>query len=402
MLELNPDSWDLAIIGLGPAGLKAAQLAASYGKSVIAFEKNKVGGTCLNVGCIPTKAIIHAASTGKSWEEMMTFKNSTVEKLNKAVEKDLINRGIKIVYETASVKDGAVFANGEKYVAKNIIIATGSFSRELEGLLYDEDFVLNSDDILKLEKLPKNIAIIGSGAIGIEWARIFNTLGVDVTVVEAAQALLPSADKDVQKRIERIFKMKKIKFYINTTAKRENRTLVLSNNETLTPDIVLVAAGREKVVLDGGIIIIGDANGESMLAHSATHQAIAAIEKIFKSGNSTFNSVQVPSVIYGEPEIASIGVREQDLSDTENYKIYNLPIAYLPKAWCDEQIEGFIKIITKDGQILGAHIISKEASALITQIAIAMHAKMSTDELRKVIFPHPTFSEGIFEALENG
>jgi len=400
--------FDLGVIGLGPSGLKAAQTAKKLGKSVVAFEKNKIGGTCLNLGCVPTKAILHGAKTGKTWKEIISHKNSVVEKLNKAVEKDLSNRGITVVNEEAfleTIQRNAsciIKTKNAEYPVKEIIVASGSKPKELADLPFDGTFILSSDNILNLETLPKSILIVGSGAIGIEWARIMNLMGVDVTVVEAAPSLLPSSDVDIQRRIARIFKMKKIKFYTETTAKADGSDIILSNGETLRPGIVLVAAGREKVLPKGECKnVIGDAGDKTSLAHSGTHQAICEIERIFKNKNRSFDNTEVPAVVYGEPEIASIGLREQDLTDLENYKIYNLPVAYLPKAWCDECTEGFVKLISKDDFIVGAHIISKEASAMITQIAIAMKAKMTITELKKVIFPHPTYSEGIFEALEN-
>lgn len=407
-------AYDIGIIGLGPAGHKMALLALKNGLSVVCFEKNFVGGTCLNVGCIPTKSILHdsEASFEKNWLEILERKNKIVEKFQKAVEKDLQNKGAVVIFAEASVEKCAekiIIKSGEQnFEVQNLIIATGSKPQQIEGLKCDGEFLLNSNQVYNLNELPKSIAIVGSGAIGIEWARIFNNLGVETTIIEKAQALLPTSDIDVSKRLERIFKMKKIKFHLNCEIERiEKKELHLTNGQIITPDKVLIAIGRSKVEIElpnnPHIFKIGDANCGPMLAHNATAQAKMVFEHIFNGKKITeIKNSTIPTVVYGNPEIASIGEIEQNLTN-KNYKVYSQQIASLPKAHCDLNTEGFVKIISDEfGKILGAHIISKEASAMIVQIAIAMKAEMSIDELKEVIFPHPTLSEGILEALENG
>lgn len=409
--------FDLGIIGGGPAGYTAAFQARSKGLSVVLFEKDKVGGVCLNRGCIPTKAILHSAElyeemksatelgiTAKNlsfdYSKVVERKDKIVEKLRKSLELSLKNSGVVVVNAEAKIpshtmKDGEnqVFANEEIYECKKIITATGSKPRDFDGLRFDHKFILSSDDILNLKTLPKSIVIIGSGAIGIEWARILSAFDVEVTIVEMADHLLPLADIEVSKRVERIFKSKKIKFYTsNGVEKIENQNVTLKSGETLTPELVLLATGRTPQPIENCDICIGDACGKIQLAHFAIKQAVAEI------ANIEFNENLVPSVVYGCPEIAWIGKREQDLEE-ENYKKSNILISALGKSHCDNCSDGFIKILSQEGKIVGAHIVSKEAASLIQEITIAMQNNIAIDDLKKVCFAHPTYSEGIFECL---
>lgn len=409
--------FDLGIIGGGPAGYTAAFQARSKGLSVVLFEKDKVGGVCLNRGCIPTKAILHSAELYEEMKsatelgitaENLSFdyskvverKDKIVEKLRKSLELSLKNSGVVVVNAEAKIpshtmKNGEnqVFANEEIYECKKIITATGSKPRDFDGLRFDHKFILSSDDILNLKTLPKSIVIIGSGAIGIEWARILSAFDVEVTIVEMADHLLPLADIEVSKRVERIFKSKKIKFYTsNGVEKIENQNVTLKSGETLTPELVLLATGRTPQPIENCDICIGDACGKIQLAHFAIKQAVAEI------ANIEFNENLVPSVVYGCPEIAWIGKREQDLEEG-NYKKSNILISALGKSHCDNCSDGFIKILSQEGKIVGAHIVSKEAASLIQEITIAMQNNIAIDDLKKICFAHPTYSEGIFECL---
>lgn len=409
--------FDLGIIGGGPAGYTAAFQARSKGLSVVLFEKDKVGGVCLNRGCIPTKAILHSAELYEEMKsatelgitaENLSFdyskvverKDKIVEKLRKSLELSLKNSGVVVVNAEAKIpshtmKNGEnqVFANEEIYECKKIITATGSKPRDFDGLRFDHKFILSSDDILNLKTLPKSIVIIGSGAIGIEWARILSAFDVEVTIVEMADHLLPLADIEVSKRVERIFKSKKTKFYTsNGVEKIENQNVTLKSGETLTPELVLLATGRTPQPIENCDICIGDACGKIQLAHFAIKQAVAEI------ANIEFNENLVPSVVYGCPEIAWIGKREQDLEEG-NYKKSNILISALGKSHCDNCSDGFIKLLSQNGKIVGAHIVSKEAASLIQEITIAMQNNIAIDDLKKVCFAHPTYSEGIFECL---
>lgn len=409
------ETFDYGIIGGGPAGYTTALYLATQGKSVVLFEKDEVGGTCLNRGCIPTKILLHVAELYQSFKtaekfgiyaENITFdyekvaehKNKIVEKLRKSLELAIKKSGIKVVKETAKVvSDNLIEASGEEYSCGKIVVATGSKPRELKGLEFDHKFILSSDDILNLTKLPEKMVIVGSGAIGIEFARILSAFGVEITLVELASRLVPLADWEVSKRVERQFKMKKIKFYTETSIKSiENKVVTLSNDEKIEPDCILVATGRvcadDNKYEQNNVSIIGDASAEIQLAHYAVSQAKKLVFDI------PYDKDLIPSVIYGSPEIAWVGEVEKQDADTEFKKVV-FPISALGKAHADDSIDGFIKILAKDNKIVGASIISNEASALIQQITIAIQNNISIDKLKEVCFAHPTYSEGIMEGI---
>lgn len=405
--------YDLGIIGGGPAGYTAALHARKCGLSVILFEKDKIGGICLNRGCIPTKTILHCAelfsqisnaaelgvvveSARADFSAIMAHKDSVVEKLRKNLELSIRNAKIDIINSTAAIKDrNHIEADGEIFECAKIIAATGSLPRELPNIKFDHEFILSSDDILALTELPQSILIIGSGAIGLEWARIFSALGSDVTIVEVAKNLLPIADSEVSKRVERLFKAKKIKFYTETSVETvKNGEVKLSNGETLKPEKILMSVGRVPVESNKieGVEYLGDVSGGIQLAHCAIKQALRSVEGI------AFDETLVPSVIYGTPEIAWIGVREQDL-EAGTFEKSMILISALGKSHCDNCTDGFIKLLIQNGLIVGAHIISKEASSLIHQVLIAIQNKIPAEKLKEVCFAHPTYSEGILECL---
>lgn len=410
---MNENTYDLGIIGGGPAGYTAALHAKASGLSVVMFEKDKVGGVCLNRGCIPTKAILHSAEVYEDlkcssdiginceglsvdFAKVVERKERTVEKLRKSLELTLKNAGVVTVIARAEVAgENKIKANGELYECSKIIVATGSSPRALKGIEFDNEFVLSSDDVLNLTSLPKSIAIIGSGAIGIEWARIFSAFDVEVTIIEAAEHLLPLADTEVSKRVERIFKSKKIKMYLsNGVQKIEDKKVYLSSGDILEPECVLLAVGRKPDIdkKTDNVTYLGDVYGSVQLAHFAIKQAISEISGV------EFDENLVPSVVYGCPEIAWIGKREQDLEEG-TYKKANILISALGKSHCDNCSDGFIKILSRDNKIIGAHIVSKEASSLIQEITIAMQNNIAIEDLKKVCFAHPTYSEGIFDCL---
>lgn len=435
------NNYDLAIIGGGPGGYTAAIRASQKGLNVVLFEKDCMGGVCLNRGCIPTKAILHCTDFFKSlkkaekfgvsfgenncpsvdYEKIFSRKNDIVLKINKSLTKLVQSHGITIVNSEAVFKSQTeIEAEGEVYSVRDIIVATGSKPMQIKGLECDGEFILNSNQILSMSKIPENILIVGSGAIGVEWARIISALGKNVTVVELSENLMPLADIDVSKRLERLFKKDKIKFFAGTKiAKIEDKVVTLENGQVLNPDLILCAIGREPVLPRGldfdkdgkfikvddnfktnyeNIFAIGDVNGKLQLAHSASHQAIGVVDFIVDKKSVHFIKENVPSVIYGNPEIAWVGLRESDLEECV-YKTSLFPTAALGKAQADDEIDGFVKVLAKDGVIVGAHAVTPEASAIIQQFAIMIENKMDIEKATKTVFAHPTYSEASYESL---
>ena len=409
--------FDFGIIGSGPAGYTAALSAASAGKKVVLFEKDSIGGICLNRGCIPTKTMLHSAEIYEylnnsldlgicvdnckvDFSKIAERKRAVVEKLRSGLERSFKNAGIVTIQAQARIiNKNTIEAGGEKYSCGQIIGAPGSSPRVIKGMEYDHKFILSSDDVLNFETLPESIVIIGSGAIGIEFSRILSAFNVKVTIVEIAGNLLPLADFEVSKRAERIFKSKNINFYTGTSVEKIEKTdkgvqILLSNGQTLNADCTLLAVGRvpNKIENIEGVTCIGDAAGSIQLAHFASKQALEKVVQI------PFDETLVPSVVYGSPEIAWIGKREQDL-EPGTYQKAMIPISALAKSQCDNALDGMMKILVRDDRIIGAHIVSKEASSLIQQIVIAMQANVSVERLKAVCFAHPTYSEGIFECL---
>ncbi len=435
--------FDIGIIGAGPAGYAAAIRASQKGLKVVLFEKNQIGGTCLNRGCIPTKTILHSCKILSEFKNADKFgiiaenvsfdftkiqerQKYTAEKIRKSLTNLIKSYGITIIEEEAYIEnEHAVKTKTNSYDVKNIIIAAGSKPNiiKFKGK-YDSNFVLTSDDILNLTELPSSVLITGSGAIGIEWARILSCLNVKVTIVEIAEKILPSADFEVSDRLVRLLKKSRIDFYTGSSIEEiQDKTVTLTNGRTINADCILLGAGRVPEICFGStsnkleikkyintdcnfktnidnIYAIGDVNGLSMLAHSAMKQAEQVIEYITEGACSKFDKNLVPSVIFGTPEIASIGRTEQELiKQNINYKKSLFPVSALGRAYADDKIEGFIKILASEEEILGAHIISEEASAMIEQIAIAMTNKLKPKDIQNVIFAHPSYSEGIQESI---
>lgn len=409
--------FDFGIIGSGPAGYTAALSAASIGKKVVLFEKDLIGGVCLNRGCIPTKTMLRSAEIFEilknsaelgicvdnytiDFSKIAERKRTVVEKLRSGLERSFKNAGVVTVHHEARIVNAnTIEANGELYGCEKIIAAVGSSPRVIKNMEYDHKRILSSDDVLDMEKLPKSIVIIGSGAIGIEFSRIFSAFNVEVKIVEIAPNLLPLADIEVSKRVERIFKSQGIEFYTKTSVENIEKSddsvkVHLSNDKILEADCALLAVGRvpneiEKV---DGVIYIGDVAGSIQLAHFASKQALQQTVEI------PFDEKLVPSVVYGEPEIAWIGKREQDL-EVGTYQKAMIPISALAKSLCDNAMDGMMKILVQENKIIGAHIVSKEASSLIQQLVIAMQAGINVEQLKSVCFAHPTYSEGILECL---
>ena len=434
--------YDLAVIGLGPAGLEAVSIALKNNLKVIAFEREEVGGTCLNVGCIPTKTILHtsqlireinnASNVGISlfsapdfsWQKILDRKTEIVNKFTKILNSQL-SKNITLIKAEVQLNidydEVELIANNEIYKAKNVIIATGSTPVELPGLPFDGNFVINSDDFYRMQTLPRKITIVGSGAIGLEWAKILSDLNVEVKLIEKAPAIAPLLDIELQKRAERILKAQNVEYFKNDyIAKISNNLVILGSETAFETDCILVAIGRKPVLPKTtmgnfgeynitpdeygftdfeNLFVAGDAGGYSMLAHNASYQARCIMNKILFDKQIIRKAI--PSVIYTMPEIASIGVREQDIQGLEGYKVKKILIPSIAKSWCDDCADGLVKAILFEDKIVGAHVVSKDASSLISIFSVFIDRQISIYDIQDMIFPHPSYAEAILEMLKD-
>lgn len=442
-------TYDIAIIGAGPGGYVAAIRAAQLGAKVVLIEKDNLGGTCLNWGCIPSKATLTCADKYNSAKKFSKFgieieklnydyqkiserKWFVVEKMRKSLTQLIKSNKIDVLYGEACIEspNNLKVVNAEETLVefKNLIIATGSRPMSLPGLQIDHEFVLDTNDIIKLEKLPESVLIVGTGPSGVEWTRIFEIFGTKTTLVEMAQNLVPIADKDVSARLERIFKIKKIETHTGTKIQEiKDKKVILNNGKEISPEIVFVAAGRtpntdikgiEKLNLamngryikvdnnlktsTDNIYGIGDVTGLMPLAHTASHQGLVAVENILLGKEGHINYEAIPHIIYGNPELCGVGLREDDLIRKKiEYKSSNFPIAAVGKYFIEDEIDGFVKVLASpDGEkIFGVHIVAENGSDLIQQAAIAINNNLTVKQLQETIFAHPTHSEALYEAF---
>lgn len=449
-----PMNKDVIVIGGGPGGYVAAIRAAQLGSDVCLIEMDKVGGTCLNRGCIPTKALWRNAeilNTLKNIEEfgisidgysinveeVQNRKQKVVDQLVSGVEQLLKANKIEVLKGIASFKDKntvtVALADGstQEVTAKNIIIATGSKVSPVPIPGGDVDGVMSSDDALNFKEIPKRITIIGGGVIAMEFAGIFNSMGSAVTIVHRSQ-ILKRVDSDIVKRftlsikkrgidlntdcaIERIEKRDGL-FYVlgeNKKGKFEVESealLVCTGRDPVTEGINLegigIEFGRRGIKVDGnyetnipGIYAIGDVNGKIMLAHAASHQGICAAERIHGIENSSH--APVPDCIFVFPEISSVGVTEDEAKEKGvNCKTSKFMFGANGKALSLGEPEGFVKVVSdEENHIIGVHIMGPHASDLIHEGALAISAKLKAEDIINTIHAHPTLSEAFHEAV---
>ncbi|BCR04101.1 dihydrolipoyl dehydrogenase [Desulfuromonas versatilis] len=447
--------FDLAVIGAGPGGYVAAIRGVQKGAKVCVIEEDKVGGTCLNRGCIPTKALCstahtlerirHAAAHGILVEEpridyalVAERKDKIVATLVGGIEQLLKGNGIEVFRGRGSIEGpGRVKIRCKDVVghirAKQIILATGSVSARPKALPIDGKNILTSDEILAIKELPKSLLIIGGGYIGCEFASIFGTLGTEVTLVEQLPQLLSYTDRQAVRELEKAFRESGVKVHTGTSVESLEVgdgavSARLSSGETLNVEKALVAVGRvpnsaglgleeagikvEKgaVVVDErlrtsleNVYAIGDVTGGIQLAHVASYQAAVAVDNAL-GGDVRVDYSTVPSVIFTLPEIAQVGLTEEQCKEKGlAYRAGRFAYQASGKALCDGEPRGSVKVLAAeaDGRILGAVIAGNEASSLISEISTAMHNGLSVAELAHAIHAHPTLPEMIMEAAED-
>lgn len=449
---------DVVIIGGGPGGYVSAIKAAHLGLKAVLVEKDKLGGVCLNKGCIPTKALVstaevlnHIQRAGEfgiqvkdysfDFPAIMKRKDLITRRLSSGVEQLMKANQVRIVRgEGQIIEPGTVEildADGQKEIikTKNIIIATGSSVMKLPIPGLDVEGVITSDEALSLSELPSRMLIIGGGVVGIEFAGIFKALGVEVTVVEMLPRILLPIDEEIARRLTQILKRKGIEILTDCKVKgikknNQNLEVLVSTSEgekKLETEKVLLAAGRVPelgnidvqglgIELDGraimvdekmrtnipGIYAVGDVVGKIMLAHVASREGIVAVENI--SGKEVLMDYRaVPNCVFSMPEVASVGLTEEEArKENNNIKVSKFPFMANGKALGMGETEGMVKIIA-DGdtlELLGLHILGVHASDLIAEGTLALSMEATAEEIINTIHAHPTLAEAIAEAAE--
>jgi dihydrolipoamide dehydrogenase len=452
-------SYDVIVIGSGPAGYVAAIHAAQSGLKTAIVEKNKtMGGTCLNVGCIPTKAMLHSAlyfdkaskfaSYGVKFpgEAVLDFgavnrrKDDIVQKLTGGVAMLMKKNKIDVLSGhgrlagkgTVAVTDAS--GKAQSYQSKNIILAMGSRVRELPHIRIDGKDILSSDHILFLDKVPESLAILGGGVVGSEFASCFGRFGSKVTIFEMAPQICPTEDFETAAELTKSLKKQNVTVRTGASVKgivsKGGKVEVTVDGESapLVFEKALISIGRAPVTDDcgletvgikpndrgfievdlntyqtkvPGIYAVGDIIPTPQLAHTGSAEGIFAVDVIAGKKRAPINYLTNPSAVYTYPEIASIGHKEQDLkAKGTDYKVGKFPFSAIGKARIDDTTEGFVKIITdkKYGEILGVHIVHAKATEMIAEFSLGNNLEMTIDELVATIHAHPTLSETVGEA----
>ena len=402
---------DLIIIGAGPGGYRAAEYAAKNGLKVVVFEGAEVGGTCLNVGCIPTKTYVHSATFAEARERMA----QVVPQLRAGVEGILSHPNITLVREKGVFADAHTVGD---YTADNIIIATGSETKWLPIKGCDDPRVVDSTGLLNLDTLPKRLCIIGAGVIGMEFASVFHRFGSEVTVIEYLKECLPALDSDIAKRLRKLLEKRGITFKMKTA---------VENVADIDADAILMATGRKPrgqkdfanagiefderkgVVVDdnfkttvNGIYAIGDVNGKQMLAHAAEMQAIRAVNHIIGKKDGIDFSI-MPAAIFTQPEAACVGPTEDQLK--EQGIAYECKKSFWRangKALAMNESEGLLKLfVSPEDLILGCHAYGAHAADIVQEVSVLMCKQTTLHELADMVHIHPTLSEILKNAAEN-
>ena len=448
------DQYDVIIIGGGPGGYNCAIRCGQLGLKVACVETRKtLGGTCLNVGCIPSKALLHStalmetvqkdfpamglkASVKADVPAMIEAKNKVVTGLTQGIEYLFKKNNVERIEGFGKIKaKGEVEVDGKVYKTKNIVIATGSEVANLPGVEIDEKTIVSSTGALDLQEIPKNLLVIGGGVIGLELGSVWRRLGAKVTVVEFMPSIMVNSDKEIQKAALRMFKKQGMKFELSRKVmgiEKSKSGLSVKTEaadggkpKDIDADVVLVCIGR-KAYTDGlglenvgietdnrgrvphdhwktsvdGIWALGDVIDGPMLAHKAEEEGVAVAESIAgQSGH--VNYAVIPDVVYTHPEIASVGQTEEQLKEAGiPFKRGKFPFTANSRARCNHEAEGFAKILAhaETDEILGAHILGPLAGDLIHEVTVAMEFRASSADLARTCHAHPTVSEAVRQA----
>ncbi|HEY0771610.1 MAG TPA: dihydrolipoyl dehydrogenase [Sphingobacteriaceae bacterium] len=450
-------NYDLIVIGSGPGGYVAAIRASQLGLKTAIVERELLGGICLNWGCIPTKALIksaqvfeyinHAADYGikvqgaeVDFEGIVKRSRGVADGMSKGVQFLMKKNKIDVIMGTAAIKKGGIVSvkgadgSGKDYTAKHTIVATGARSRELPGLKQDGKKVIGYRQALVLPQQPKSMIVVGSGAIGVEFAYFYSTLGTKVTVVEYLDNIVPVEDEDISKQLLRSFKKAGITVMTGSSVESVDtsgngckvQVKTAAGTETLECDIVLSAVGvtpnienigleevgvktdKGRVLVDDfyktnieGVYAIGDIVKGQALAHVASAEGIICVEKIAGHHPEPLNYNNIPGCTYCSPEIASVGYTEKAAKEAGyEIKVGKFPFSASGKASAAGAKDGFVKVIfdAKYGEFLGAHMIGANVTEMIAEVVVARKLETTGMDIVKSVHPHPTMSEAIMEA----
>ena len=421
---------DLIIIGAGPGGYRAAVHAAKHGLKVTIFEERHVGGTCLNVGCIPTKTYVHSTTFAEAVERQQ----QVVEQLRGGVETLLSHPNITLIRERAAFVDAHTVEtpSGQRFTAPNIIVSTGSSSKLLPIEGVDAPSVVTSTELLQLRELPRRLCIIGAGVIGMEFASVFQRFGSEVTVIEYLKECLPMLDSDIAKRLRKQLEKRGITFYMGAGVKAIANSSVLFEQKgkelSVEADTILMATGRKPNVLPDfanagfdyderrgivvddnfqtnvlGIFAIGDVNGRQMLAHAAEMQGIHVVNRLLGQPDEMDFSI-MPAAIFTDPEAACVGLSEDQLKEAGTpYECHKAFYRANGKALAMNETEGMLKLCCEPdrGRILSCHAFGAHAADLVQEASVLMCRATTVSQLRSLVHIHPTLGELLLTAAES-
>jgi len=448
--------YDVTVIGGGPGGYVAAIRAAQLGMKVGLVERDKLGGVCLNWGCIPSKALLKSAELYNSFKKSQEFgishtglsydfpkiiarSRGITDRISKGIEYLMKKNKIEIISGTAKLtgRNSIEVTKDDKVTdtikSKNIILATGGKPRSIPGIIIDKKKIITSSEAMTLLELPKSLIIIGGGAIGVEFAYFYNSFGAKVTIVEMLPSILPIEDKEITKILEDSLKKSSIEIFTNTKVEGiktgRDVTVTISDKDgkkDIAAEITLIAVGvqgnienigleavgvkTERGFIDvdaysktniDGIYAIGDVSGPPLLAHVASREGIVAADHIAGKAVHEIDKSNIPGCTYCQPQVASIGLTEEAaIAKGFKVKIGRFPFRPLGKAMAIGETEGMVKLVfdEKPGVLLGAHIIGAEATEMIAELGIAKSLETTWEKLHNTMHAHPTLSEAVMEA----
>jgi dihydrolipoamide dehydrogenase len=441
------DPVDLVILGAGSGGYAAALRAAELGQSVVMVERDKVGGTCLHRGCIPTKALLHAAEVADSakngskvgvkstfdgidMDGVNAYKDGVVTKMYKGLTGLVKSRKIEVVEGSGRLASPTSIQVGDRTIeAAHVLLATGSESKSLPGITIDGERVLGSEHALKLDRVPASVIVLGAGAIGCEFASVWNSFGADVTIVEALPHLVPAEEETSSKQLERAFRRAGITSHLGTKVSDvdtsgDGVTVTLENGKTATAEILLVAVGRGPVSKDLGyeengvevdrgyvkvdaycqtnvptISAIGDLRPGMQLAHVGFAEGIMVAERLAGQRVTPIDYDGVPRVTYSHPEVASVGLTTKQAKE-RGYDVVTAGYDFAGNGRAQIlQTAGSVNLVAaKDGPVLGVHMVGERVGDLVAEAQLIVNWEATADDVAPLIHPHPTLSEAIGEA----